>query len=212
MSEQLSVKWTILPQQPPQPLLHCRRCAGLRNYASSGKVRVNANGKAIDAWLIYKCTSCDNTWNRPILERQNVRSIDPPFLTSLSANDPSLADRLAFDVEDLKRWAPTLKEATHAFVIKEVLSGSSARPCELQILCILPRPVALRLDRLLAEELQLSRSRIQALEKSGALVISPGPPRDLRKPVRDGMKLRIKLPVHDADWIAQAAMQAMLYK
>jgi hypothetical protein len=205
MSEILLVKWTILPQEPAQPLLHCKRCGGTRNYKSSGKIRVNANGKRVDAWLIYKCTSCDSTWKRPILERTNVRSIDPFFLASLCANDAKLADRLAFDTEDLERWAPQLKEATNAVVAKEVLSGNTAQPRELQILCVVPYAIALRLDRLLADELQLSRSRIQALEKSGALVTSPSASRVLRKSVRDGMKLLIKLPVHDADWITQSA-------
>jgi hypothetical protein len=90
-------------------------------------------------------------------------------------------------------------------VAKEVLSGNTAQPRELQILCVVPYAIALRLDRLLADELQLSRSRIQALEKSGALVTSPSASRVLRKSVRDGMTLLIKLPVHDADWITQSA-------
>jgi hypothetical protein len=205
MSEILLVKWTILPQEPAQPRLHCKRCGGTKNYKSSGKIRVNANGKRVDAWLIYKCMSCDGTWNRQILERQNIRSIGPFLLASLCANDAKLADRLALDVEDLKRWAPQLKETTNAMVAKEVLSGSTAQPRELQILCIVPYPIALRLDRLLADELQLSRSRIQRLEKSGALVTSPSTSRVLRKSVRDGMKLLIKLPVHDADWIPRSA-------
>jgi hypothetical protein len=208
MSEILFVKWMILPQEPPQPLLHCKRCGGTRSYKSSDKIRVNANGKRVDAWLIYKCTSCDSTWNRPILERQHVRSIDPLLLASLCANDAKLADRLAFDAEDLKRWAPQLKEATNAVVAKEVLSGSTAQPGELQVLCIVPYPIALRLDRLLADELQLSRSRIQALENSGALVTSPSASRVFRKSVRDGMKLLIKLPIHDADWITQSAARS----
>jgi hypothetical protein len=92
-----------------------------------------------------------------------------------------------------------------AVVTKEVISGNTAQVRELGILCIVPRPIALRLDRLLADELRLSRGRIQALENSGALVASPGAPRLLRRSVRDGMSLLIKLPSHDADSIAQAA-------
>jgi len=199
MSETLFVKWTILPQHPPQPLLHCKRCGGTRSYTSSDKIRVNANGKRVDAWLIYKCTSCDGTWNRPILERQPVRSVDPLVLASLYANDAKLAGHLAFDAENLKRWAPRLNEATDVVVAKEVLSGSAGPPRELQVLCVVPCPVAVRLDRLLADELRLSRSRIQALADFGGLAVSPSASHVLRKPVRDGMKLRIKLPIHGAD-------------
>ncbi len=179
----------------------------MRSYKSSDRIRVNANGKLVDAWLIYKCTSCDNTWNRPILERRPVKSIDPLLLASLTANDATLAGHLAFDVEGLKRWAPHLDHAADTVVAKDVLSGSLLQPGELQILCSVPHPVALRLDRLLAEELQISRSRIQALGKSGALEIHPGASRILRKPVHDGTKLRLKLPVQDADRIAQSAVR-----
>jgi hypothetical protein len=208
MSEILSVKWTIVPQKPPQPWLHCKRCGGTRTFRSKDKLRVNANGKRVDAWLIYKCTSCDHTWNRPILERRHVRSVDPIALASLHANDPKLAGRLAFDVAGLKRWAPRLAEVADVVITKEVLSGSIAQARQLLILCVVPHPISLRVDRLLAEELQLSRSRVQALAKSGALAAPPSGSRMLCKAVRDGMKLMIKLPVHDVGWIAEAAARA----
>src|SRR5689334_17573730 len=98
MSDVLRVKWTIGVAKPPQPLLHCSRCNGTTNFGASDRIRVNSNGRRIDAWLIYRCTSCDITWNRPILERRRVRSIDPLFLAALQANDPRLARRLALDV------------------------------------------------------------------------------------------------------------------
>jgi hypothetical protein len=61
---------------------------------------------------------------------------------------------------------------------------------QLDILCTVPEPVGLRVDRLLANELGLSRSCIQRLERSGALVALPKGPR-LRRAVRDGMRLLI---------------------
>ncbi len=210
MSDILCVTWTILPQQPPQPLLHCKRCGGTRSYKTSGKFRVNANGKQVDAWLIYKCTTCDNTWNRPILERRPVASIEPLLLASLSANEAALAERLAFDAEALKRWAPRLDETAGAVVTKAVLAGSTARTRALQIVCVVPSPLALRLDRLLAEELRLPRARIKALAASGALALSPPAPHFLRRPVRDGMTLLLRLPVDDADGIAASASEESL--
>ena len=69
-------------------------------FHSSDKIRVNANGKRVDAWLVYKCTCCGSSWNRPILERRPVRTIEPDLLMSLRASEPMLARRLAFDVRD----------------------------------------------------------------------------------------------------------------
>jgi hypothetical protein len=210
MSEILSVKWTILPQEPPRPLLYCKRCGGTRSYRSSYKIRVNTNGKRVDAWLIYRCTSCDGTWNRPVLERRPVRSIDPLLLASLLANDPQLAHRLAINAGDLGCWAPRLEEATQAVLISEVLSGSTAQPRELKIFCIVPHPLNLRLDRLLAGEMRLSRSRIRRLQASGALVTFPAGPDVFRRSVRDGTRIRIRLPIPDADGTADWQPEPLL--
>ena len=206
MSEILLVKWTIIAQEPPRPMLHCRRCGGTRSFRSGGKVRVNANGKRVDAWLVYRCTSCDGTWNRPILERRLVQSIDPSLLASLTANDPDVVAAIALDTGDLRRGTPEIEEAANVAVKKQVLSGSMAQPRALRIHCCVPFPVTLRLDRLLADELQLSRSRIHALAGSGALAVAgSNTSRALRKPVRDGMEVTIRLPVPDAAWITRLA-------
>src|SRR5262245_40728564 len=108
MSDVLRVQWTIIPRTPPQPWLACSRCGEARRFRSSDRIRVNANGKRVDAWLIYKCTGCDSTWNRPILERRPVRTIEARLLRSLGASEADLVRRLAFNVEDLKRRAVRL--------------------------------------------------------------------------------------------------------
>ncbi|MFC0803867.1 DUF1062 domain-containing protein [Ensifer sp. P24N7] len=80
MCNTLQVRWTIIPLIPPQPWVACSGCGGVRAFESSNKIRLNANGRKLDAWLIYKCSTCDRTWNRPIFERRNVRDIRPAVL------------------------------------------------------------------------------------------------------------------------------------
>ena len=206
MSEALCVKWTITANEHPQPLLHCRRCCSTQPFRTGGKMRVNANGKRIDAWLIYRCTACEGTWNRPVLGRRPVGSIEPEILSSLMANDAELVAQIASDAEDLRRHAPQLKETAEMRVTKSVLSGNASRPRTMHIMFAVPQPVALRLDRLLAEELGLSRSRIHALAKAGTLAVSKAnTARALRKPVRGETELTIRLPVTGAEWIAHSA-------
>lgn len=190
MSDVLRVQWTIVPRTAPQPWLACSRCGETRPYRSSDRIRVNANGRRVDAWLIYKCTHCDNTWNRPLLERRPVQAIDPQFLVALQASDAELVRRLAFDVEGLRRRAGRVEAFDDALVVKQVLSGDRTSARRLEILCIVPEPVGLRVDRLLASELRLSRSGVQHLARSGALVAFPAGAR-LRRAVRDGMRLII---------------------
>jgi len=164
---------------------------------------VNASGKRIDAWLIYRCTSCDKTWNRPILERRSVSTIDRQLLAALQSNDPDLSRRLAFDASTLRH---TVKVEHFAAVIveRETASRNAVPPCRLQIACTVPQPVGLRVDRLLSTELRLTRSRIHNMEDAGHLATCPG---GLRGPVRDGLCVRIDLlGVHDGDRIVLAAM------
>jgi hypothetical protein len=204
MSDVLRVQWTIIPRTAPQPWLSCNRCGGPRRFQTSGKIRVNANGKRLDAWLIYRCVSCGNTWNRPILERQHVRTIDPQFLMALRANEPALVCHLAFDVEQLKRRAGRVEEFDDVRVIKNVLAENTMPMRRLEILCAVPEPTGLRVDRLLASELHVSRSWIQRLEKAEELVVLPEGSR-LRRTVRDGTRLVMTLSGASDSSIAMAA-------
>ncbi|TGV94053.1 DUF1062 domain-containing protein, partial [Mesorhizobium sp. M2D.F.Ca.ET.145.01.1.1] len=83
MSSILRIHWTIAPKIAPRPLINCNRCGGVKAYRCSGKFRVNANGKRIDVWLIYRCVDCDNSWNFGIFERCNRRDIGPALLAAL---------------------------------------------------------------------------------------------------------------------------------
>jgi hypothetical protein len=200
MSDVLRVQWTIIPRSAPQPWLNCNRCRGTTRFRTSGKIRVNANGKRVDAWLIYKCTSCDNTWNRPILERRHVSTIDPQLLSSLQANDPDLSRRLAFEKVGRKLEVERFDDAR---VRKEVVSASVRPPRRLEIVCVVPEMTGLRVDRLLSTELRLSRSRIQNMQDAGHLAASPD---GLRRPLRNGLHVRIELrDIHDGDKVALAA-------
>lgn len=207
MSDILRVQWTIVPPSvAPEPWSNCKRCRDSRPFRSSGKIRVNANGKRLDAWLIYKCTSCDSTWKRPILERRHVRTIDPHVLTSLHANDPELAHRLASDVESLRCKAGLAETSDDVEVRKEVLSESLIPARRLEILFAVPEGTALRTDRLLAIGLHLPRSRIRDLQEAGHLAVSPEGSRKRRSTVRDGMRVTIELSkIDDRDEIVMAA-------
>ncbi len=88
MCNTLQVRWTIIPQTSSSALDRMRRMGGMRAFQSSGKIRLNANGRKLDAWLIYKCIACEKAWNRPIFERQNVRDNDPDIHEALQSNDP----------------------------------------------------------------------------------------------------------------------------
>ncbi len=191
MSKLLLVQWQLIAGTAPQPFLSCSRCGGARPFRHSGKFRLNACGKRLDAWLIYRCSDCGNTWNRPVFERKPVRAIDTATLQSLQRNDPALAQALAFDTTGLPRIAETNSAASFQ---KTVLSKAPEPWSRLEIRLRTETPTALRLDRLLAGELGLSRSRLQTLEKAGRLRVAEGAGRALRQAVKDGTRVYLDLP------------------
>lgn len=206
MSGLLRIRWAIAPAIAPRPLISCNRCGGVRPYRCSGKFRVNANGKRIDAWLIYRCTDCDYSWNRAIFERCNRRDIEPALLAALEDNDPALIHHHAFDAVVLRNRIGRIEEFPDVTVRKELLDGGQECASALMLELRLDAATPLRVDRLLAGELGVSRSRLQAWEERQWLAIEPDGAKALRRPARDGMAIRIDLAGEaDRDAILSAA-------
>ncbi|PBC05881.1 DUF1062 domain-containing protein [Mesorhizobium sp. WSM3860] len=193
MSQLLRIRWAIASAIAPRPVINCNRCGGVKPYRCSGKFRVNANGKRIDAWLIYRCTDCDNSWNRTIFERCNRRDIAPTLLAALERNDPTLVRHYGFDAVALRNRVGRIEECPEVTVRKEPLDGRPECATALWLELRLDATTPLRLDRLLAGDLGISRSRLQAWEERRLLTVEPGGAKALRRPARDGMVIRIDL-------------------
>lgn len=192
MHDILHVEWTIIPTHPPRPILACSGCSGQKPFRSSGRIRLNANGRRLDAWLIYKCTDCDGTWNRPVFERQNVRSLDPALLEAMQMSTPEVVARLAFDTDALKAWASRIEEEPEAEVRRRVICDAAEWQKVMVTLC-LSFPSSLRLDRLLSAELGLSRSRLQKLVETGEITVQPSRKDALKRGIRDGAVIMLDL-------------------
>ncbi len=199
MPNVLRVQWTITPQIAPRPWLNCNRCGDARPFRSSGKIRMNANGGRIDAWLIYKCKDCENSWNRPLLERRGIGEIDPSMLHALQTNDEDLVRRVAFDVEDLRRRTQRVEEFAEIKVVRKMLSVGQEPLSRLEISLRVPVPTCVRADRLLAGELGVSRSRVQEWQTIGRLTLFPHGARMLRRPVRNEMCVSIDISAEGSD-------------
>lgn len=166
------VTWRVLPLRTPHVLRGCPRCNGQRPFASSDRFRVNASGRKLDVWLIYRCVECDFTWNLTVLERATPESIGAARLAAFHRNDTALAWSCAFDAALLRRAGARSEPATPVRVERGALPEG---PAALRF--TLPLPVQIRLDRLLAQELGVARSRLSELVEEG---------RALRRPVFDG--------------------------
>ncbi|CAN7217825.1 DUF1062 domain-containing protein [Neorhizobium tomejilense] len=192
MCDILHLEWTATPKTPPRPILACSGCGLSRPFRSSGRIRLNANGKRLDAWLIYRCIACDGTWNRPIFERQTIRAIDPAMLDAMQASTPDFVARIEFDAQALKAKAGRIEESDDIETRKAVLRHD-ADWWRIAITLALPCPASLRLDRLLSAELPLSRSRLQALFETGEIQVAPERKDALKRGIRDGTLITLDL-------------------
>lgn len=159
--------WVVIPTCLPLVLRRCHACASER-FRTSGKFRVNANHKLIDAWLLALCTTCGDTTKLTVFERTNVRSVRPELLDRMHDNDPGLAaevlqdpvvrrrNRIALDWDNAWRLDTSGSDDLDDEVVDVSVRFAARIPV---------RPV-----RLIAEGCGLSRAEAERLIEEGKLV------------------------------------------
>ncbi|MER7441542.1 DUF1062 domain-containing protein [Micromonospora avicenniae] len=159
--------WMVVPTCLPLVRRRCHTCAS-EHFRASGKFRVNANHKLLDAWLLVLCAGCGETAKLTILERMNVRSVRPELLDQLHDNDLGLTAELLQDpvVQHRNRvaldWdnAWRLDTAGSDHLDREVVDVSVRFAARIPV-----RPV-----RLIAEGCGVSRAEVERLITAGKLV------------------------------------------
>ena len=81
----------------PRIYHRCRSCGRLREFRSTGRFRVNANGRLLDVWLLFRCTRCGSVWKLPLYQRVPRTRIAPETYRGFLENDPELARRYGTD-------------------------------------------------------------------------------------------------------------------
>ena len=187
------VTWHLRVAAAPAVLRDCPRCDQRRRFLSSGRFRVNASGRRLDVWLIYRCTGCDFTWNRTVHERVTPAELGAR-LPRYEHNDEALARAIACDIGGLDLAAPDADGAADgaAVVARPALVPGSA----LEITLRVAPGAVVRLDRVLARELGWSRSQLASAAGAGdgRITISPGGAAALRRAARDGTCIRVEPP------------------
>jgi len=159
--------WAVVPTCLPLVRRRCHAC-GSERFRASGKFRVNAHHKLLDAWLLALCTVCEETAKLTVLERMNVRSIRPELLDRLHDNDPGLTAELLQDPAVQRRnrialdWEGAWRLDTGGSdgLDDEVVDVSVRFAARIPV-----RPV-----RLIADGCGLSRGEVERLIVDGRLV------------------------------------------
>ncbi|MFC5286283.1 DUF1062 domain-containing protein [Actinokineospora guangxiensis] len=162
--------WAVLPTRLPLVRRRCAVCACER-FQASGKFRVNANHKLLDAWLLVLCTGCGETAKLAVLERVHVRSVRPDLLERLRDNDFDLVadllqrsavhhrNRVTLDWTDAWRLDTGGTDHLDGDVV-EVMDVSVRFAARIPV-----RPVSL-----IAEGCRLTRGEVERLIARGRLV------------------------------------------
>jgi hypothetical protein len=184
-----SERWILRPLERPRLARYCPGCGVVRELVCSGKFRVNAQKKTLDVWLKYRCEHCDGAWKAPIFERRAVSQMDPALLEAFERDEPTLVDRYAFDPA---RWRADILAVAAAptAVERAPVTCTCAEAASLCIHVEARFACDLRLDRLLSTELGLARAELGRLLDAGRLAITPAQRDALRKPARDGQRIR----------------------
>jgi hypothetical protein len=171
----------------------CARCKSRQIFTSSGKFRVNANGKVIDVWLIYRCMACDQTWNHALHERRAVKSLPASELNAFMQNDAALARHYAGDVERLRAAGAEVMAAADVAIERVVLQPATMVTAEVVISIALAAPCYIRLDRVLAAGLCLQRRAVTQLFAQAMLGDQTGSAKTLKRAALDNQVIRFDL-------------------
>jgi hypothetical protein len=205
----LRVIWTIRTSTTiPKPILRCSRCDQPKPFAPSGKFRLNANGKRLDAWLVYRCETCGASWNRTIFERRRRSEIDAATFEALQGNDPALAGLIARDFAGLGRWTRRFADAADGAlaVDRTVIEGRPAETKRLEIRLSVATGATHRCDRVLVAGLGISRNRVAVLAAEGRLQIDDVSKRPVARALHSGSLLKLTLDgLADARALARGA-------
>lgn len=159
--------WAVVPTRLPLVRRRCHACTSER-FRPSGKFRVNANHKLLDAWLLVLCTGCGETAKLSVLERINVRSVPPELLDRLHLNDAGLTAELLQDpvVQRRNRIALDWDDAWRLDT-----GGSDDLDREtIEVSVLFAAQIPVRPVRLIADGFGLSRAEVERLIVEGNLV------------------------------------------
>ncbi|GAA0076802.1 DUF1062 domain-containing protein [Clostridium sp. CTA-5] len=184
-------QWELIPENLPRVKRNCPKCNEKTHYINSEKFRVNANKNNIDVWLIYQCEKCKSTWNMTIYERIKPCDINKYEYEKFFSNDKELARKYAFNLGIYnKNKAEVNLQNVNYKLIQKKLDAYYINENEFVIEIVCKYPIELRVDKLLSDKLELSRSKIKNMQKKGVIFINDDK-NSLNIKVRDGMEIHV---------------------
>ena len=164
--QRVATQWLVQPTGLPLIRRRCLNCTSSR-FRTHGKFRVNANHKLLDVWLLALCVGCGETIKLTVMERTQVRAIDPGTLTRFHHNDVELAAKLLADPGVLHRNSITLDWEGAWALRARAVDLSRAEVVDTSV-CFTQR-IPIRLVTLLSVGLGTARTEVKRLVADGRI-------------------------------------------
>lgn len=183
--------WELVPTTIPAVRKKCPKCGEKTDYISTGKFRINANKNSIDVWLIYQCEKCKTSWNMDIYDRIKAGSLDNEEYKRFSENEEELAKEYGFDIGIHNKNKVELRIKDVEYDVKKVkLLEAVSEKDETIIKIRCKYPCETRIDRLLADNMNISRNSVKRMYEEGYIILE-NDKNLLKSKVEDGMVIHI---------------------
>lgn len=167
------IECRIVPTGAFKIVRGCPGCGCKRVYSCRGRFRVNANGNCLDVWLIYGCEGCGHTYNLPIYERIAPDKIPQAAYQAFLSNDVSAVFRYGTDKSIFQKNRAELFRDTAACEIETTVAcGPDTGNGKTLVNLENPYGLPVRIDKIVAGILHISRSKVKELLKNGQLVVN----------------------------------------
>jgi hypothetical protein len=174
MNSDRKALWAVRQCSLPAILRPCPDCPSLR-HRPSGRIRLNANGKLLDVWMLLLCEGCDRTSKVTVHERVHVRSLPAARLLAYEDNSAAVVRELAVSASLATKNGYRLDwTGTWEFHTDEPFYALDD-PSALRVLVGFELPAPVRVERLLMLGLGLSRAEVRRLVAQGRIRLPLAP-------------------------------------
>lgn len=169
------VIWDIMPKESFKIIRNCPKCGYKSKYINTESFRVNANGKSVDVWLIYQCEKCKSTLNIEIYERIPVNKISTSEYEKFLSNNKELAFYYGVDREVLKKNKAEIETEDISYeIVKSIEDTDKKRQKDQSIIIKNQFQLKLRVDKIISEQLNISRQKVKFLIENGEIYDTQG--------------------------------------
>ena len=142
----------------------------------SNNILKSANGNKIDVWLIYQCIKCKHTNNLTVYERCRPESIVKEEYEGYLRNSSELAFEYGTDSQFFARNKVEVDWSNIKYIVNRengMMVGEDQFFHEGDLLVVSNRyALKIRTDKVVSEILNLTRSGVKGLKKSGVIIVT----------------------------------------